>query len=73
MYSSVGDKEKISFRHLIFCVIPEMTYLLRSNYVNKHGITRADQNMGGTPLEFPMRTVMHGKSRDLSAISVCDN
>ena len=34
---------------------------------------QADQNTGGAVLEFPMRTVMHGKSRVLSAVSVCDN
>ena len=34
--------------------------------------TRADQNTGGALLEFPLRTVMHGKSRVSSAISVFD-
>ena len=34
---------------------------------------RADQKTGGTLLEFPMRTAMHGKSRVSSAISACDN
>ena len=36
-----------------------------------HG--RADQNTGGTLLEFPMRTAMHGKSRVSSAISAIMN
>ena len=34
---------------------------------------KADGNTGDTRLEFPMRTVMHWKSRVLSAISVCNN
>ena len=37
------------------------------------GINRADQNMGGALLEFPMRSGMHGKPRVSPAISVCDN
>ena len=59
MYSSsVGDNEKIKKLHydsdisFLFCVIPEMTYLLRLNYVDKqltlglhkveHGITKRE-------------------------------
>ena len=32
------------------------------------GICRADQNTGGTLLEFSVRSAMHGKSRVSSAI-----
>ena len=34
---------------------------------------RAHQNTGGAILEFLMRTALHGKSRVLSAVSVCHN
>ena len=34
---------------------------------------RADQNTGGALLEFAMKAAMHGKSRAMSAISVCQN
>ena len=37
------------------------------------GCSRADQNTGGTVLEFFVRTAMHGKSRISSAVFVCDN
>ena len=34
---------------------------------------RVDQNMGGAFLGFYMRTAMHGTSRVVPAISVCNN
>ena len=45
-----------------------------SGLVSEHSAkltwNRADQNTGGTLLEFSMRTAMHGTSRVSSAISV---
>ena len=43
------------------------------NQGDERGRIGADQNTGGSLLEFPMRTVMHGKFRVSSAISVPDS
>ena len=37
-------------------------FILTTDLQNKYVSIRVDQNMGGTLLEFSMRTSMHGKS-----------
>ena len=56
--------------HSTYCRMISIILLMTILYHQLVNQFRADQNMGGTLLESPMRTDMHRKSHILSAISV---